>query len=205
MSNARFLRPTPPILAALCCIGLALAAPTAGALMKSFSVTANGTSAGTTRSLELTSAVAMSGVKFYFQGGNDHKIERVGNWQTPGIMNYVFEDQDAGDKYVARAGFRRLSTNVIHEASRNDCRGSCALPIHAETDKVFVLAGFELSNRRGEDRNIRQIAILPELHKGRINVTFADNSGFDFLARVQYLLLPKSEVRTVETYTTTEK
>lgn len=205
MSNTRSRRLSPQLLAAFCCVGLMLAAPLAGALMQSFSITSNGTSAGFIRSQELYSAPALLGVKFYFSGGDDHEIKRIGNWQSPGKMNYAFEDENAGDRFVVRAGYRRVLTNVLHEASRNDCRGSCALPIHAESDKIFVLAGFEFSNRHGEDRNLRRIAILPELHNGRINVTFSDDSGFDFAARVQYLLLPRNATRAVESYSTTNK
>ncbi|MCA9632413.1 MAG: hypothetical protein KC766_32390 [Myxococcales bacterium] len=204
MSNDRYQRARPWLIASPLLLILVLGATVASGLSKSFTIGGSARGSGSTSSRELSSPVALSGVNLYFRG-DDHEIKRIGLWQAPSRLHYSFSDRDGGDKFVMGAHFKRVAANVLHEASRNDCRITCSLPIHAEKDKVFVLAGFDLANRRGEDRNVREVGIVPELHAGRIKVTFGDDSGFDFTARVQYLLLPKDAVRALETYTTTDK
>jgi len=79
-------------------------------------------------------------------------------------------------------------------AERKGCRGTCAVPFQRQAGKVFVLNGFYL-DRRGGDDNVRELAIVPQQARGRIMVTLRDNSARrPFDARIYYVMVPRADV-----------
>ncbi|MGE0323208.1 MAG: hypothetical protein AB7K71_01705 [Polyangiaceae bacterium] len=201
MSNTRYQRLIPKAIAALSLLLLSVAS--AKALASHFDLKTAGRGSQPIVTKELSKPAALSGFTLRFSSADDHEIRSLGVLQYPGKAVVGLADQGGEDPFHFNGSYQRLSTSEIHQAARNDCRGPCAIPIHAETDKVFVLAGFEVKNRRGEDTNVRQLAVIPELAAGRVKVIFRDNGVFDYTTRVQYLLLPKSAVYAEMVYNAT--
>lgn len=205
MSLTRYRFSTPQAIAALSLLAVALVQPAGNASSREFMLKSGARGKHTVFNGNLKRAAGLNGFGFNFNGHDDHEIRSIGLLQAPGKATATYQDQDGKEAYNFFGKYVHLANADLHQAARNDCRGSCTLPIPRETDKVFILAGFEVSNRRGEDRNLRQLSVVPELAAGRVRVTFTDNSGFDFATRVQYLVLPKSAVLSEESYSLTER
>jgi hypothetical protein len=137
-------------------------------------------------------AWALSGFKLAVSG--DSKLRRLGVSLNNNRFRAAAADHDGKEGFNVDAQWRYAFSRQVHVAKRARCRGTCTIAIKRQPGKVFVLSGFDL-NRRGGDDNVQELAIVPNDTRGQVSVTFRDRSGKrEFDARIEYLLLPKNRV-----------
>jgi hypothetical protein len=128
--------------------------------------------------------------------GTDHKSRHIAVMPRGTSLGLALGDDDGNDPFEYRIAHSHVHVRRQPlEVRRNDCRPrNCELTYPTQPDTVFVLAGFELRRRHGDD-NIREIGIMP-VSPGRIRVTYEDDQrpGRDYSVRILYHLLPRSGV-----------